>query len=55
MQTRRSALAFTGATLIDGTGSDPIPDGVIIVSKGIVTAIGKRSEVKSQTVLKWWT
>jgi imidazolonepropionase-like amidohydrolase len=37
--------AFTGATIIDGSGSTPIQDGVLLISKGRVVAVGKKEEV----------
>lgn len=38
-------FAFTGATIIDGTGRPPIRDGTLIVSGERVIAVGPRSEV----------
>jgi imidazolonepropionase-like amidohydrolase len=38
-------LAFTGATIIDGTGLGPIKDGVLLVRKGRVLELGVRSAV----------
>lgn len=32
--------ALVGATLIDGTGADPIPDAVIVVRDGRITCVG---------------
>ncbi|HEX8039121.1 MAG TPA: hypothetical protein VF490_08205, partial [Chryseosolibacter sp.] len=40
-----SSVAFTGATIIDGSGSDPIPNGVLLVDHGRVTAVGSRKDV----------
>ncbi|HKW00785.1 MAG TPA: amidohydrolase family protein [Vicinamibacterales bacterium] len=40
-----STTAIVGATIIDGTGNAPIPDGTIVVSAGRITAIGPRSTV----------
>ena len=40
-----SSVAFTGATIIDGSGSDPIQNGVLLVDHGRVTAVGSRDEV----------
>jgi imidazolonepropionase-like amidohydrolase len=31
---------FTGATLFDGTGSDPVPNGVVVVQNGRIVAVG---------------
>src|SRR5882672_1948567 len=39
------SIAITGATLIDGTGAQPIRDAVIVVSDGRIAAAGKRSAV----------
>lgn len=38
-------VALVGATLIDGTGTAPIVDGVIVVDAGTVTAMGARGTV----------
>lgn len=37
--------AFTGATIIDGNGGDPIPDGVLVVSNGRVVDVGRKADV----------
>jgi imidazolonepropionase-like amidohydrolase len=37
---------FTGATVIDGTGKAPIPDGVVVVTDGKVAAVGPRTAVQ---------
>src|SRR5262252_1019812 len=39
------SIAITGATLIDGTGAQPIRDAVIVVADGRIAAAGKRSAV----------
>ena len=36
-------LAFVGATVIDGNGGDPIPDGVVVVRGARVAAVGPRA------------
>ncbi len=36
---------FTGELLIDGTGADPIPEPVIIVEDGRISAIGSKEEI----------
>jgi imidazolonepropionase-like amidohydrolase len=38
--------AFTGATVIDGTGRAPIPDAVVVVTDGKVAAVGPRASVR---------
>ncbi len=37
---RSGAYALTGATIIDGTGRPPIPDGVVIVRDGRIAEVG---------------
>lgn len=37
--------AFTGATLIDGSGADPIQNGVLLIQNGRVVAIGATENV----------
>ena len=38
-------IAITGATIIDGTGSDPIENGTIVLADGRITAVGKSTDV----------
>ena len=45
-----SYTAFTGATIIDGSGADPIPKGVLLVRDGRVAAVGTADEVEIQDV-----
>ncbi|HEX2929003.1 MAG TPA: amidohydrolase family protein [Candidatus Binatia bacterium] len=42
---QRSALVIQGGTLIDGTGSPPLENAVILVEGERIKAIGKRGEV----------
>jgi imidazolonepropionase-like amidohydrolase len=47
-------LAIVGATLEDSTGAAPIPDSIIVIEDGVITAAGARSKVripKGATVL----
>lgn len=39
---RPSSTAYINATLIDGTGSAPVSNGVMIVSNGRITAVGSK-------------
>lgn len=43
MPAMAETVAFTGATVIDGTGKAPIPDGVVVVTDGKITAVGPRA------------
>ncbi|HEY9232142.1 MAG TPA: amidohydrolase, partial [Blastocatellia bacterium] len=43
---RRGGFAFTGATLIDGTGSAPIADSVVVIEGDRITAAGPRATIK---------
>jgi imidazolonepropionase-like amidohydrolase len=36
-------IAFVGATLIDGTGAPPVPDAVVVIQDGRISAVGARS------------
>ncbi|SHH52232.1 Imidazolonepropionase [Chryseolinea serpens] len=45
-QTSQSFTAYTGATIIDGSGSTPIQDGVLLISNGRVVAVGTKENVK---------
>ncbi|MCZ6539544.1 MAG: amidohydrolase family protein [Chloroflexi bacterium] len=38
-------LAITGATIIDGTGNDPLSNGVVLITDGRITAVGTSREV----------
>jgi imidazolonepropionase-like amidohydrolase len=35
--------AITGATLVDGSGGPPVPDSVVVIDNGRITAAGPRS------------
>lgn len=41
-----SITAFTGATIIDGSGGEPIPNGVLLLQGGRVQAVGTAEEVE---------
>ncbi len=38
-------IAVTGATIIDGTGRDPIRNGVLVITNGKITAVGPAGSV----------
>jgi imidazolonepropionase-like amidohydrolase len=38
-------IAVTG-TLIDGTGAEPIPEAVVVIKDGYITAVGPRKDIK---------
>jgi len=40
-----SGTAIVGATIIDGTGQDPIKDGIILFEGLTITEVGKRSKI----------
>jgi imidazolonepropionase-like amidohydrolase len=51
---RAETLALVGATLIDGTGSAPVADSVIVIKSGRIVAAGPRANVtipKNATIL----
>jgi len=37
--------AFVGAQLIDGTGKEPVTDAVLLISNGVITALGTRGAI----------
>ena len=39
------SLAVTGATVIDGSGRAPIPDAVVLIQAGRITAVGPARDV----------
>lgn len=43
---RAETLAIIGGTLIDGTGSEPVPDSAVVIGKGRILAAGPRAKVK---------
>src|SRR5512137_2596911 len=38
-------LVLLNGTLIDGTGSDPLPDAVVVIGGGRILAVGPRGSV----------
>lgn len=44
-KTQISGLAYVGATIVDGTGEDPIENGVLVVDRGRLTHVGDASSV----------
>lgn len=43
---RKGGIAFTGATLIDGTGAAPVADSVVVTDGDRIIAAGPRAKVK---------
>ncbi|MGC1965795.1 MAG: amidohydrolase family protein [Candidatus Acidiferrales bacterium] len=43
---RAEKIALVGGTLIDGTGSAPVPDSVVLIEKGRIVDAGPKSRVK---------
>jgi len=37
---------LVGATLIDGTGAEPVQDSVIVIEDEYITAVGKQGEIE---------
>ena len=42
-------LAITGATLTNTNGDAPIPDSVILIEDGVITAVGPRTKIRIPT------
>ena len=42
----QQTTAITGGTIIDGTGANPIRDGVIVIEGGRISAVGPRASVR---------
>src|SRR5262245_56709845 len=42
---KSGSYAIVGATIVDGTGRPPIPDGVVIVREGRIADVGPRASV----------
>lgn len=57
-QSREHAIqpftAFTGATIIDGSGGEPIENGVLLIRNGRLVAVGTKEDVEipEQTMIK---
>jgi imidazolonepropionase-like amidohydrolase len=45
-QARQPYTAFTGATIIDGSGADPVHDAVLLIEHGRVAAVGSKESVQ---------
>lgn len=43
---REGRYAITGALLVDGTGRAPVPDSVVLIENGRITAAGTRAAVR---------
>ena len=43
---KKSVIAISGATVIDGTGGMPIINGSVIVTDGLISAVGKAADIK---------
>lgn len=46
VRAQSTALAISGATLVDGTGGAPVPDAVVVVAGGRITLVGPRASVR---------
>ncbi len=42
---QQESIAITGATIIDGTGRDPIHDGTVLITGSRIAAVGRSSDV----------
>ena len=40
-----TVTAIVGGVLIDGTGRDPVPDGVVVIENGVIVAAGPKQAV----------
>jgi imidazolonepropionase-like amidohydrolase len=47
-----ATVALTGATVIDGTGRPPIKDAVVVITDGMITAVGPRKTVSAPPAAK---
>jgi imidazolonepropionase-like amidohydrolase len=39
------ALVITNGTIVDGTGADPLPDGVVVIQGNQITAVGRTGDL----------
>ena len=42
---RSDYTALSGATIIDGSGADPVENGVLLIRNGKITAVGRKDDV----------
>lgn len=42
----KTIIAITGAIIIDGTGGTPIENGCVIVTNGVISAVGKKTDIE---------
>jgi len=42
---KKAVIAITGATIIDGTGGAPIENGCVVVTDGMISAVGKKTDI----------
>lgn len=43
---QKAIIAITGATIIDGTGRTPVKDGCVIVTDGLISAVGNKKDIE---------
>nr|MBZ1359278.1 amidohydrolase family protein [Dyadobacter fermentans] len=43
---QKATIAITGATIIDGTGGTPIQNGCVVVTDGVISAVGGKADIK---------
>lgn len=41
-----TVLVIRNGTIIDGTGAEPIPNGVVVIKNGLITAVGAEDEIE---------
>ena len=51
---RAQSLVIQGGTLIDGTGSPPVPNAVIVIQNGRFAAVGRAGEVPAEMECRSW-
>src|SRR5688572_25114147 len=42
----QTTLVIEGATIIDGTGNPPMPDGIVMIENGRIRVLGQRGHVR---------
>ncbi|SDE08815.1 Imidazolonepropionase [Dyadobacter soli] len=43
---KKAIIAITGATIIDGNGGAPIENGSVVVTDGIISAVGRKADIE---------
>lgn len=43
---KKAIIAITGATIVDGTGGTPIENGCVLITDGVISAVGNKADIE---------